>query len=235
MHQSWMLRIHWKYVFDQLSGTKRMRPSSTARIAGSASGAIRTYHWSVSQGSSTAPAAVAARHLQRVRLDLLEQSGRLEVGDDALARLEAVEAAIGGRRRVVQRRVGGEDVDQRQAVALADLEVVEVVRGRDLHAAAAECGVDVLVGDDRDRAIGQRQADRAADEVTVALVLGMHGDRGIAEHGLGARRRDHDVAAAIRERIAQVPELPCSGSASTSRSESAVCSTGSQLTSRFPR
>ena len=54
MHQSWMLRIHWKYVFDQLSGTKRMLPSSTARIAGSASGAMRTYHWSVSQGSSTA-------------------------------------------------------------------------------------------------------------------------------------------------------------------------------------
>ena len=44
MHQSWMLCIHWKYVFDQFSGTKRMRPSSTALIAGSASGAIRTYH-----------------------------------------------------------------------------------------------------------------------------------------------------------------------------------------------
>ncbi len=55
MHQSWMLFIHWKYVLLQLSGTKRMRPSSTARIAGSASGAMRTYHWSVSQGSSTSP------------------------------------------------------------------------------------------------------------------------------------------------------------------------------------
>ncbi len=32
-----------------------MLPSSTALMAGSASGAIRTYHWSVSQGSSTAP------------------------------------------------------------------------------------------------------------------------------------------------------------------------------------
>ncbi len=55
MHQSLMLRIHSKYVRSQFSGTKRMRPSSTARIAGAASGAMRTYHWSVSQGSITAP------------------------------------------------------------------------------------------------------------------------------------------------------------------------------------
>jgi hypothetical protein len=39
-----MFRIHSKYVFDQFSGTKRVRPSSTAAMAGAASGAIFTYH-----------------------------------------------------------------------------------------------------------------------------------------------------------------------------------------------
>ena len=54
-----------------------------------------------------------------------------------------------------------------QRVALADLVVVEVVRGRDLDAAGAEFGVDVVVGDDGNLAVRQRQcatclADQAA-------------------------------------------------------------------------
>ena len=81
--------------------------------------------------------------------DSLEQPLRVEVRDDAFARLEPVEAAVGCRRVVVQRRVEVEDADLRQAVALADLVVVEVVRRRDLDAAGAELRVDVLVGDDR--------------------------------------------------------------------------------------
>jgi len=45
---------------------------------------------------------------------------------------------------------------ERQAVALTDFVVVEIVRRSDLDAARAELGIDVLVGDDRDRAVGQR-------------------------------------------------------------------------------
>ena len=48
-------------------------------------------------------------------------------------------------------------VERRQVVALADLEVVRVVRRGDLHRAGAELRVDVLVGDDRDAPAGQRQ------------------------------------------------------------------------------
>ncbi len=80
-----------------------------------------------------------------------------------------------------------------QAVALADLEVVRVVRGRDLDGARAELGVDVLVGDDRDAAAGERQLDLGADEVRVPLVVGVDGDGGVAEHRLGAGRRDDDL------------------------------------------
>ena len=43
-----------------------------------------------------------------------------------------------------------EDIDQRQVMPLADLEVVEVVRGRDLHRARALLGIGIVVGDDRD-------------------------------------------------------------------------------------
>ena len=47
-----------------------------------------------------------------------------------------------------------------------------------------------------------------ADEVAVALVVGMHRDAGVAEHGLGPRRRDRDEAIRLAlDRVADVPEL----------------------------
>ena len=108
-------------------------------------------------------AAIAARNHRRVIGDSLEEPLRVEIRDDALARLEPVEPAVGRRRVVVERRMGVEDADLRQLVALTDFIVVEVVRRRDLDAAGAELGVDVLVGDDRDEPIGQRQRDLLAD------------------------------------------------------------------------
>ncbi|MCY1535122.1 hypothetical protein D9M68_705130 [compost metagenome] len=42
-------------MFSYCLGTNWMRPSSTAAMAGSASGLVETYHWSVSQGSMTVP------------------------------------------------------------------------------------------------------------------------------------------------------------------------------------
>jgi hypothetical protein len=92
-------------------------------------------------------------------------------------------------------------------VPRADLEVVEIVRRRDLHAAGAENRIDVGVGDHRYPAVGERQRDVRADEVLVSLVVRMDRDRDVAEHRLGTRRRDDEMPFAIGERIADVPEL----------------------------
>ena len=96
---------------------------------------------------------------------------------------------------------------------LADLEIVEVVRRRDLDRARALFGIGVVVGDDRNPAADQRQDDVLADQMAVALVVRMHRDRGIAEHGLGPRGRDHDEGRGIvrvegfaLDRIAQIPQ-----------------------------
>ena len=51
-------------------------------------------------------------------------------------------------------------------------------------------GIDQLVDDDRDLAIHQRQLDGLAVQVEVALVLGVDGDGGVAEHRLGPRGGD---------------------------------------------
>ena len=78
-----------------------------------------------------------------------------------------------------------------------DFVVVEIVRGRDLDAAAAECRIDVGVADDRDVALGERQTHAAADQMPVALVVRMHGDGRVAEQGFRPRGRDHEKAAAV--------------------------------------
>ena len=224
------------------------------------------------EGFDDGAAAIAPRHLELVIDDLLDQAARVdrlafvrardrrcrwhvgdrfEVGDDLLARDEAIESAIALRNRAPVERRGGagggtdavrglgilvgaarpflighraddvrgprEDVEHGQAVTLAERVVVEVVRGRDLHAAGAEFAVDVVIGDDRNLAVAERQDHRLADQMPVALVLRVHGHGRVAEHGFRARGRDDDVVeraafgigpgCAVRERIAEVPEL----------------------------
>ena len=98
-----------------------------------------------------------------------------------------------------------------QPVRAADVEVGEVVRRRDLQRAGAELRVDALVRDDLELAPQQRQGGRLADDVLVALVVGVHGHGRVAEHRLRPRGGDGDAAAALHlvadvvERAGHVP------------------------------
>ncbi len=148
------------------------------------------------------------RHGVGDRLDPVDEVDRLEICEHGLARRVAVEAAIGRRHVLVQRAVLVQDVDQRKIVALADLEIVEVVAGRDLDGAGAFLGIGIFVGDDRDGTIDQRHDGVAADQVLVALVARMHRDGGVAQHRLGPRRRHRDEPAHLAfDGIFQVPEM----------------------------
>src|SRR5947208_3283315 len=61
--------------------------------------------------------AVTARDGQAMCLHTLDETGHVQLRDDALARLEAIEPAKALRYGVVERGAGREDVDLRQAVA----------------------------------------------------------------------------------------------------------------------
>ncbi len=89
---------------------------------------------------------------------------------------------------------------------LPDLVVVEIVCRSDFHAAAAERRVDVGIADDGDVALRERQANVAADQVPVALIIRMHRHRRISQHGFRPCGRDDEIAAALGERISQVPK-----------------------------
>ena len=129
-------------------------------------------------------------------------------GQFVIARLDAVEKLS-----VVLERdapLGVEHVDRPHSFGLVtppDLEIVEVVRRRDLHRAGALFRVGIFVGDQRNEAADQRQAQLRADPAVVALVVGMHGDRRVAEHRLWPRCGDSDDLALVLERIVEVIEV----------------------------
>ena len=138
-------------------------------------------------------AALGDRQLHRVRLRAPPESTSFKLFFHAIPCDEPVQP-LEGTGLAIQRTVQVHDVDHRKVVTLADLEVVEVMRGGDLHAARAELGVDEDgVRDNRDLAVHEGMLDRLADEVGVARVLGMHGHRRVAQHGLGAGGRHHDL------------------------------------------
>ena len=122
-------------------------------------------------------------------------------------------------------------------MALADGEVVGVVRGRDFDGAGAELGFGPVVGEDGDFAVGLPLVSVRGTRTFlpmrcgVALVVGVYGYGGVAEHGLGARGGDGDVSRCRRRRGSGCGRAcRARSSCSTSRSETAVWMLGSQLT-----
>ena len=188
-----------------------MRPSRTAARAGLASVAASTYHWSVRKGSIGDLGAVAVRDGVGLGVGAVEPALLLGEGQDRRRGPRSGRGRRGRRARrigvdavpeggvVLERDAGARvhHVDGAEACALADVPVVEVVGGGDLDGAGALLGVGVGVGDDGDGAADQRQADGLADEVGVARVVGVDGDAGVAEHGLGAGGGDDEVVAGL--------------------------------------
>ena len=140
-----------------------------------------------------------------VRLALDELATGFQIAQQRLAGLVAVQAGVRPG-LLVERGVAVQDVDHGQVVPLADLVVVGIVSGCDLHRAGAEGRVHVLVGDDGDATAQRRQDGRAPYQVLVALVVGMHGHGSIAQDRLRPRGGDFDVAAAFQE-VAHRPQV----------------------------
>ena len=140
-----------------------------------------------------AAAAFAQRHNVILRAD--QEAAALQILQNFLPRLEAVQPLVWAG-VLVHLRDFVHHLDLRQVVAQPGLEVVGIMRRRDLHRAGAELGIGQdVVGDDRDLAVHQRQQYVLAMQMPIALVAGVHGNRGIAQHRLGTRGGDDDVLA----------------------------------------
>ncbi len=157
-------------------------------------------------------AAVAVADVVDVVLDSGQETLCFEVGDDLFASRKAIEAGVWSAVLIDMGAVI-HDVDGRKMVALADGEVIGVVRRRDLDGAGAEIAADPRVENDGNLAVHERQAQLFAVEMQIPLVLWMDGDGGIAEHGFRARGRDGEKFAAVlavvsENRIPNLPEVP---------------------------
>ena len=157
--------------------------------------------------------AVAVRDDVRVRLDFLNQPHFLQTRDDRLARSEAIGAVQRERRIEVGRlrhardevriilqlklSLDAEDIDLRQVVPLADLEIAEVVRRCNLHGTRTLLRVGNLVADNRNLAPNQRQDCIGPDQRLVAIVVRVHRNGGVAQHSFRSRRGDNDVGRPI--------------------------------------
>ena len=75
-----------------------------------------------------------------------------------------------------------------------------VVGGGDFDCAGAEFRVDMVVCDDDELPVQERVWQRGADELSVAFVVGMHRDRGVAQHRLHPGGSHHDVRLGVVER-----------------------------------
>ena len=142
-----------------------------------------------------------------VIFDLFDQIQVLQIRQHGLAAFEAVHARIFVTRGQGHLGVEANDGDALQIQALACRVIVGIVGGREFHATSAKFGIHKGIGHHRDFTVREGQLDGFAEQVLVALILGMHGHAGIAEHRFGARGGHHQVPAAIGKGISQVPEL----------------------------
>ena len=162
------------------------------------------------QGLDRLAAALAVADVVDVGLDLDEEARRRQALDHFGAGLGAVEPGEVRPRLGRHPALAVDDRDAGETVTAAELEVEGVVEGRHLDQAGAELLFDRGVGDERDPPADERQDRGTAVEMQVALVLGVEGDRGVAEHRLRPGGGDDDPLAlrtAPLDRIGDVVEL----------------------------
>ena len=152
-------------------------------------------------------AAVAVPHAVGVRLYLYEIAELFELFHNCLAALITVHAAVFAG-KLVHGAVLVHHLYDGQLMAKTHLEVVGVVRGRDLNAARAVLHVGMLVGDHGYGLVYYGQNYVFADIFLISLVIRVYGHGCIAEHGLGTGGGNYQsLRVRTLEEVFQMPEM----------------------------
>ncbi len=163
-------------------------------------------------GLDSGAAAVMGTHVVGIIFDINEKPHLVQFLDDLGSALVAVHArelaAVGINGGIVV-----EDVDLGEAVALSHLKVVGVVGRGDLNDTGTEFHINILVGHDGDLSVHEGQEDLFAHQILIAVILGIHGHGGIAQHGLGTgggklqETGGGDGAVVLDQGILDMPEV----------------------------
>ena len=142
-----------------------------------------------------------------VIFDLFDEPLLFETGDNLFARLETVEPGeLAGVFR--HPRAFIQYGDELETVPFARREIIRIVGWGNLDDAATELRIGEFVADHAEFAADQRQANGLVPKVLVALVAGVDGDRGVADHGLGTGRGDDNIFVPAGNGVANMPEMP---------------------------
>ena len=139
--------------------------------------------------------------------DVVQEAQFFQVGDDGFPAVFPGHAVVFGTGFFIHRAVEVHDHDGFQVVALAHFKVVRVVSRRNLDGARTEADIDVIVGDDFDFAVDERNYDFLADVFLHAVVSRVDGDSRIAHDRFRTGRSDHDVVIFADDRVFDVPEM----------------------------
>ena len=150
-----------------------------------------------------APIAVSDR--MRMRINLHEQPERFQIGNDLLTTGETIHARILASLDI-HVSFARHHIQHGQVVALRHLEVIGVMRRRDLHNTGTERAVHIIIRNHRDLAVHQGEHHGLADQGLIAFVSRIDRDCGIAQHGLGTCRRNNHFAS-TGYRVTDMPQV----------------------------
>ena len=139
--------------------------------------------------------------------DVIQQAQLFQIGDDGLAAVFAGHAFVLRAGFGVHRAVEVHDHNGFQVVALAHFKVVRVVGRRNLYGACPESDVDIVVGNDFDFAVYERDDDLFADKPLHPFVFRIYGDGRIAHDRFRTGRGDHDVVVFADDGVFNIPQM----------------------------
>ena len=158
------------------------------------------------QGLHVVVAAVAGADVVGIGLGLDQIALLLQILDDGFAALVAVHAVVLAA-VFVDGAVVVDDTDHLQIVAQAHLKVVGIVGRGHLHGAGAEADLAVIITHNGDLTVHDGQDAGLADEVLEVLVLRVYRHAGVAHHSFRPGGGHHDIAAAVGQRVADMPQV----------------------------
>ena len=91
-------------------------------------------------------------------------------------------------------------------MALAHFIIIEVMGWRDLDASGPEFRVDIIIGNNGNSALTQRQIDKLSDQMLIACVFRVNRNGSIAKQGFRTRCGNREMLAAVGDGIVEMPE-----------------------------
>ena len=108
---------------------------------------------------------------------------------------------------VNHRTVRIDDLNSVQIVTLSHLKVVWIVCRSNFHRSCSVVHIDILVGDNRNLFVENRQQNASTDQVLVSFIVRVDRNCDIAENRFRARCRDNNFPNAIEGWVGNFPQF----------------------------